>query len=118
MITNPNEVFQFLRGAMRGSFGVEDLRGRRILIIGMDVYGQQLLTMLCVDGAKLFFLSDSLVNYSRAHNVCPAVRPYTSQKIEVIVNLTEGFIQIKDKSFAVSLIGEDPYNQGIHEFYL
>lgn len=118
MKSSPNSIFHFVRGAVRGAYGQEELRGRRILIIGMNLLGQQLLTMFCMDGVKLFFMDDSLSNYDKAHMVCPPVRPYTEQLIEVVINLPEGFITVKDKSFDIDLIGKDPYNQGIHAYYM
>lgn len=119
MTTNANSIFHFVRGAVRGSYGVEDFRGRRILIIGMDVVGQQLLTLFCMDGVKLFFLDNSLVNYDKAHMVCPQVRPFGEQQIEIIINLSGGFVSVNHKPFTISEIEDrDSYNQGIHAYYL
>ena len=114
-----NKIFHFIRGAILGAFGQEDLRQHRILIVGMGSVGQELLTMLCADNVKLYFLDDSLVNYDRAHQACPQIRSFKDQQIDIIINLDEGFIKLKDKSFPISNIQvEDSYNQGIHEFYL
>ncbi|MBD3260334.1 MAG: hypothetical protein GF334_01430 [Candidatus Altiarchaeales archaeon] len=84
----------------------------------MNTLGQQILTMFCTDEVRLFFTEKSLVNYTRAHMVCPQVRTYTRQKIDITIDLEEGFISVKGKSFSIDKIGEDAYNQGIHEYYL
>jgi hypothetical protein len=113
-----NKIFHFVRGALRGSYGKEDLENRRVLIIGMDITGQQLLTMFCESGACLFFKDDSLVQYDKAQSSCAGAHPYNNQKIEILIDLRQGLISMKERDFALSLIGQDPYTQGIHAYYL
>ena len=67
MTPNASQIFNFLRGAMRGTWGVEDFRGKRVAIIGMGITGQQLLTMLCFEGVGLFFYADSVVYACRVY---------------------------------------------------
>lgn len=118
MKTSASSIFHFVRGALRGAYGQEEMRGRKVLVIGVDLTGQQLLTMFCMDHVELFFEDLSIVHYNSAHMVCPQVSPYAKHPVDVIINLPEGFITIKEKSFAIDLIGENPYNEGIHAYYL
>lgn len=119
MTTSASSVFHYLRGAIRGDSGVEDFRGKSILVIGMDTIGQDLLARLCFDGVNLFFLDNSLVNYNQAHVICGSVNLFEDQTdVDIVINLDEGFISYAGKHVPISEIGEDPYTQGIHEFYL
>ena len=119
-----SRIFNFIRGAVRSVYGVEDFRGKRIILSGMDVVGQDLLTMLCFDDVKLFFNDSSLTNYDHAHLICSSVEvmiPGTSyDEIDVFIDLINGTILVGNESnpFPIEEIGDDPYNQGIHEYYL
>ena len=122
--TSATQIFNFLRGAVRSAWGVEDFRKKRIAIIGMTTLGQELLAMLCFDDVELFFSDDSLVNYSRAHIVCDSVDVVEgdTDNIDITISLHEDFVEISrdlfSRKFPISSIGDDPYNQGIHAFYL
>lgn len=124
MTPNASQIFNFLRGAVRGTWGVEDFRGKRIAIIGMGITGQQLLTMLCFEGVELFFYANGIVDYNAAHMVCGSVTALDRGDIEdvdIVVDLVGNHLTIvsnsKMKKFVLSDIGNDPYNQGIHEYY-
>jgi hypothetical protein len=118
------QIFNFLRGGVRSAFGVEDFRGKRIVVVGVGALGQELLSMLCFDNVKLFFFDKSVVNYHRAYQVCSSVCFLEKEEkgIDILINLDEGYLSIDGdfatKDFKLSEIGDDPYNQGIHEFYL
>ncbi len=113
------KVFQFLRGAVRSAYGVENFRGKTILIGGMSKDGHSLLKSLCMDGVSIKFLTSSLVNYYKAFSICRNVDFYEEGEcVDIIVDFTENEIHISDKTFPIGNIGNDPYNQGIHEFYL
>ena len=82
MTKSASKIFNFVRGAVRSYYGEENLRGKRILVYGMDEIGQELLTMLCFDDVKLFFYDESITNYDKAHMICSSVevmvRPTTA----------------------------------------
>lgn len=125
MTTSASQIFNFLRGAVKSSFGVEDFRGKRIAFIGMNIIGQELLSMLCFDDVKLFFSDFSIVNYSRAHMICNSINVISTEivkDIDILINLEDDFLGVSNasysKEFPLSEIGDDPYNQGIHEYYL
>ena len=69
----PSDVFNYIRGALRGTYGVEDFRGRSILVIGVNRFGQDIVSKLCFDEeVKLFFVGspgEELGNYLNAFNV-------------------------------------------------
>jgi hypothetical protein len=118
------QIFNFLRGAIRSSFGVEDFRGKRIVVVGTDTIGQELLSLLCFDNVSLFFVDNSLVNYNKAHMICKSVNVIANSEvdIDIIIDFTEGYVCVNGnsstKDFNISDIGDDPYNQGIHEYYM
>jgi hypothetical protein len=125
MTTNAMQIFNFLRGAIRSTWGIEDFRGKRIAIMGMSSVGQQLLALLCFDEVDLLFHAENVVNYNAAYSLCryaTSLSPGEPEAIDIMVDLiSDCVVVIKDskmKSFKISDIGEDPYNQGIHEFYL
>ena len=119
MITKSSKVFQFLRGAMRGAYGDENFRGRTILIAGMSANGRSLLNKLCLDGVSIKFSDASLANYYKAFVVCRDVSFYEEgQCVDIIVDFMEDEIHVKEKTFSMSNIGNDPYTQGIHESYM
>lgn len=125
MTKQASRIFNFIRGAVRAVYGIEDLRGKRIVVNGMDKVGQDLLVMLCFDDIKLFFNDDSIMNYNKAHMICGSVEPMVMgtayNEIDVFIDLVNGTILVGDnnaKQFPIEDIGDDPYNQGIHEYYL
>jgi hypothetical protein len=125
MTKSASKIFNFVRGAVRSYYGEENLRGKRILVYGMDEIGQELLTMLCFDDVKLFFYDDSISNYDKAHMICSSVevmvRGNVYDNLDVYIDLVEGTVLVGDnesKLFPIDKIGNDPYNQGISEYYL
>lgn len=111
-------VFQFLRGAIRGAYGKEDFRSLKFLIVGVSEAGQKLLNCLCFPGVDVSFRDHSLINYGRSFSVCNSVKYDKGDQRDVVVNFVEGTISVRGKDFPLSGIGDDPYTQGIHEFYL
>ncbi len=124
MITEANRIFNFLRGAVRSAFGVEDFRGKRIVVAGVGTLGQEILTMLCLADVELFFFDTSVVNYHQAHQVCGSVSVLEKEEddVDILIHLNDGYLIVDngttDKRFELSNICDDSYNQGIHEFYL
>jgi len=112
------KIFQFLRGAVRSAYGVEDFRGKTVLIVGMAKAGQELLNRLCIDGIDIKFQDSSLENYHKSFAVCRDVDAYEGQDVDIIVDFTGGFICLREKAFPISKIKTDAYDQGIGEFYL
>jgi hypothetical protein len=113
-----SDVFHFLRGALRGAYGIEDLRERRFLIVGLSDIGQDLLGHLCVDGVDIRFQDSSMKNYRRSFAACRDVDFYEGGEVDVIVDFDCGLIVVNEKAFPINKISTDPYTQGIHEFYL
>lgn len=111
-------IFQFLRGAVRSAYGVENFRGKTFLIVGMAKAGQELLNRLCIDGVDIKFQDPSLENYHKSFAVCRDVDAYEGQDVDIIVDFTNGFVCLKEKAFPINKIKNDAYNQGIGEFYL
>jgi len=119
MTTNKDlRVFNFLRGAIRSAYGIENLRNKTFLIIGMSRTGQGLLNRLCIDGVDVKFTDPKISNYHRGFTVCKEVEFYQGQKADVIVDFTNGYICVKGKTFPMNKIGSVSYEQGIQEFYL
>ena len=118
MTTNAIQIFNFLRGAIRSSFGTEDFRGKRIVVVGMGKLGQDLLTMLCIDGVDVKFIDPKISNYHRSFMVCKEVDLYQGQKSDVIIDFTNGYLCVKGKTFPINKINNRAYEQGIHEFYI
>lgn len=112
------KIFQFLRGAVRSAYGTEDFRNKKILIVGMGPEGQSFLPSLCFPGAQIFFRDSLLNNYAKAFFICRDVSFYEGDIADITINFEEGTLRIKGRSFPMSSIQEDAYNQGIHEFYL
>lgn len=115
---NSQAVFSFLRGALRGHYGREELQGRQILIVGMGTAAQDLLIRLCVSGAGLFFSDPSVINTYRAHAICSPASPYSGESCEIVVDFVQGKFSLKGKDFPLSNLKSDAYTQGIHEYYL
>ncbi len=123
MTTKPTtKVFNYIRGALRGAYGVEDFRGKGVLIIGINDFGQDLVSKICFDeGVKLFFLVDKeqgMQNYLNAFTICAFVKPWEGQEVDIVVNTLSRKVTVGGTTISFNLIGEDPYTQGIHDFYL
>ncbi len=112
------QLFHFLRGALRGAYGDEDLRNHAFLLVGMSQLGQELLGYLCIDGINVRFQDPAIKNYYRSFSICGEVDIYEGGEVDVIVDLNNGFLSLNEKTFPIGKIGSDPYTQGIHEFYL
>ena len=120
------DVFNFIRGALRGSYGIETLSDKKIAILGMDTIGLQLLTMFCIpDGPDISFYDNRLINYNAAHIVCNSISSlerYDKEDFDIAINFYDNHLLIvnnlKSKRVEFSEIGDDPYTQGIHEFYI
>lgn len=113
-----NRVFQFLRGAVRSVYGEENFRNKTFLIIGMSRNGQELLNRLCIDGVSIKFQDPKISNYHRSFAICRNVDIYEGENTDIIVNFSNQSLNIKGKSFPLDRIGDNPYIQGIHEYYL
>lgn len=113
-----NTIFQFLRGAVRSAYGQENFRNKTLLIVGMSNIGQQLLNKLCMDGLNIKFKEDKISNYYRTFAVCRDVDIYQGEKTDIIIDFNQKNIRVKENNFPMDRIGEDPYIQGIHEYYL
>ena len=122
MSQQATEIFAFLRGAVRGSYGIEDFRGLGVLFIEMGSVEKELLKRLNIDGVDLYFLDNCLINYNDAHMICPGALPYQNQrKVQILIDLanTKGpSVTVGPKTVVLPEFGEDPYTQGFHEFYL
>jgi len=124
MTINATKIFNFLRGAVRSAYGKEDFRGKKILLVGMENLGQELLTMLCLDDVELLFWDKGIMKYDKAHQICSSVGflEETEDGIDILIHLIDGYVIVesnsKSKDFKICDISDDPYNQGIHEFYL
>ena len=107
---------------MRSAYGSEDFRGKSILIIGVNNFGQELVSKICFDKeVKLYFEVDiekGLKNYLNAFAVCALVEPWDGQPIDVIVNTLSQKVTVDSTTIRFKEIGEDPYTQGVHDFYL
>lgn len=116
------KIYNYLRGALRGTYGVEDFRGKSILIIGVNKFGQDLVSKICFDEeVTLYFQVDTsqgLTNYLNAFTICAAVEPWEGQSTDIVVDTLARTITIKGSTVSFQEIGEDPYTQGIHDFYL
>ena len=123
MTTKPaTKVFDYIRGAIRGAYGVEDFRGMGVLIIGINEFGQDIVSKVCFDEeVRLYFQVDaeqSLTNYLNAFTVCALVEPWEGQAVDIMVDTLSGKVTVDNTTISFREIGEDPYNQGIHDFYL
>ena len=111
-------IFQFFRGALRGAFGQEDLRGKTILFVGMGQSAQEVLNKICLDEVKIYFKDYSIQNYRSAHTVCTLVSPWLGESVDAVLDFEENQIVLKNKAFSFEHIRDDAYAQGIHEYYL
>jgi hypothetical protein len=97
---------------------MESFRDKTLLIIGMSRQGQELLNRLCIDGVNVKFQDPKVSNYRRSFAVCRDVEVYEGQSVDIVVDFSNDYLCVKGKTFPVGRIGDDPYTQGIHEFYL
>ena len=111
-------IFQFFRGALRGAFGQEDLRGKTILFVGMGNTAQEVLNKICLDEVNIYFKDNSIQNYRSAHTVCTLVSPWLGESVDVVLDFEANELVLKNKPFAFKHILDDAYTQGIHEYYL
>jgi len=118
MTTCPTKLFQFIRGALRGAYGTEDLQARTFLIIGVSRLGQDILGRLCLPGVDIRIQEHTLVFYTQVFGVCSHVDLHDNTPRDVIIDTMEENLTVKGKKFGFSSIGDDPYTQGIHEAYL
>jgi len=122
-MTNPatTKIFNYVRGALRGAYGVEDFRGKSVLIVGVNSFGQDLVSKICFDEeVSLYFKGDSrsnLQNYLNAFTVCALVEPWDGQEVDIIVDTLAQQVTVKGTTFDFAEIGENPYVQGITDFY-
>jgi len=115
------KVFQYIRGAFRGLYGVEDLTDRHIAVRGMEEGGAGLLRRLQPTQAKLLFYPTSMSDYSRAFSICPDIEESPTIQYcfsTLFVDFIDKVIFIRKTFRYLEDIGEDPYNQGIHDFYI
>ncbi len=117
-----HDVFQYLRGAIRSAYGVEDFRQMAFVIIGMCTKSQELLALLCFDGVNVKFIdpTNSMVSYQKAFTICSSVDVVKEQGFcfNVLIDFSEGIGYIKGQEFSIDEIGENSYEQGIHDYYL
>lgn len=122
MTTKPTtKIFNYLRGALRGAYGIEDFRGKSVLIIGVNDFGQDIVSKICFDEeVKLFFQVDEeqgLQNYLNAFTVCTLVEPWDGREVDIVVDTISHKITVDKTTVTFGMVGEDPYTQGIHDFY-
>lgn len=115
---SPNDLFHFLRGALRGAYGNESFRNHKFLLIGMSNLGQGLLGLMCVDGLNVRFQTEGVSDYQKAFTICRDVDFYDGGGADIIVDLNSQLLVIREKVFPLNKISKNPYTQGIHEFYL
>lgn len=117
-----SDIFSFLRGAIRGSFGKEDFNDKTFLLVGCDDLGLELLTAIFSAGEILLFFTPTEKNKIREYveiiRRFPDALSWKGEPIDVVINLNEGFLKIKGREVLFSDIQEDYYTQGIHSFYL
>jgi hypothetical protein len=117
----PSDVFHYIRGALRGNYGVEDFRGKSVLVIGVNRFGQDIVGKLCFDKeVKLFFVGSpgqELMNYFYAFNICRAATPWQGESIDITIDTESKRVVIDGTAVRFEMIGEEPYKQGIHDFY-
>ena len=121
MITNPSSIFQYFRGALRGAYGLENFYDKPILIIGIDSgIIQEIVCRLYRLGAKIYLISTEhrMLTYKFAVSLSPDISPYDGQVVDIILDLESKCLTVKDKRHLLEEIGEEPYTQGIHDFYI
>ncbi len=63
-------------------------------------------------------VEQGLKNYLNAFAVCALVEPWDGQPTDVIVNTLSQKVTVDSTTIRFKEIGEDPYTQGVHDFYL
>ena len=114
-------VFNYIRGAIRSAYGVEDLSEKSILFVGMGTFSQEILKRFCNSRASIYFISDSLMEYYSAYTVCEMINPYGGEAVDIIVDVDKNILTVNGKLRFLGKIDEgvvDAYTQGIHDFYL
>jgi len=110
-----------MRGALRGAYGAEDFRDKSVLIVGVNDFGQDLVSKICFDEeVHLYFKVDEdkgLKNYLNAFTVCALVEPWDGQAVDIVVDTLARKVTVDGTTISFKMVGEDPYNQGIHDFY-
>src|SRR5574338_1355836 len=100
----PTKLFQFLRGALRGAYGTEELGSGRFLIIGSSQLGRDLLSRLCLPDVDVLVKDCSMVNYPKLFSVCGYVDTYGGEERDVIIDTIAGEVVLKGKSVSFSSI--------------
>jgi hypothetical protein len=118
MTQTGSSLFNYVRGAVRGTYGTEDLHDKAILFVGVCALGQEVLKRLCFSGATIYFKDASLVNYHNAYAVCGSIIPHTSESVDIIIDLTNGALRVGGTMRPLSIAKKYSYTQGIHDFYL
>ncbi len=117
----PSDVFHYIRGALRGTYGVEDFRGKSVIVIGVDRFGQDLVSKICFDeGVKLYFLGrpgEELKNYLNAFTICALVEPWRGEPVDITIDTVAERVVIDGTVVRFAEIGAEPYTQGIHDFF-
>ncbi len=118
-----HDVFQYLRGAIRSAYGIENFRQRSFVILGMCEESQSLLSLLCFDGVDVKFIDDlsTMSSYQKAFTICNSVDVASRDEglcFDVLVDFSEGVGYVKGQEFRVNGIGENPYEKGIHDYYI
>lgn len=121
MTTKPTtKLFNYLRGAIRGAYGVEDFRDKKVLIIGVDSFGQDMVSKICFDeSVKLYFLGvpgKELENYLNAFTICTLVEPWGGEDVDITIDTIAERVVINGTAVCFTEVGEEPYVQGIHDF--
>lgn len=118
-----HDVFHYLRGAIRSAYGIEDFRQIDFLVIGMCKESQNLLSLLCFEGVDVKYLSDieSMSSYQKAFTLCNSVDIIEKDEdlcFDVMVHFSGGLGAVNGEVFNINDIGEKPYEQGIHDYYM
>ena len=116
-----NDIFSFLRGAIRGAFGKEDFNDKTFLLVGCNQIGLELLTAIFSAGEILLFFTaekNKIKDYLEIIKRFPDALSWKGEPIDVVINLNEGFLKIKGREVLFKDIQEDYYTRGIHSFYL
>lgn len=111
-----NRVFSFLRGAVRGHFGSEDFSDKKFLIIGAQS-SEDVELMFSIDAGRgaVLLKEPSLSLYVNLLKKGLEIEHSEQENIEI--DLLANEIRLFKKSFPIGEIGEEPYSQGINEFY-
>ena len=114
-------LFHFVRGAIRSSYGEENFRGKHCLLVGDSELARDFLQRIAnLTDIVVSFQNLSLTRYADAMVALSGgvLDPYRGQETDIVIDFEKEEISVKGKSFPMGSIGEEPYTQGIHEFYL